>query len=274
VAGLTGTIDQHRPIRARLRRDGGALALLAVLALAILGTDLYAVTTVSDGGTVSAGGPPRAASTRRTALTVPGSRVAYGTGPYVDLYATPDAPYPVVRMPNPWLLNGAVPIQLVFLVEDQPSNTWAQVLLPMRPDGLRGWIRTNQVRIMSDPWRIDISLGAHLILVHRGAVLVYQGPVATGAPATPTPVGDYFIRVLLRSTDPASPFGPYAYGFSAHSDALTTYNGNDAELGLHGNDDPAALGTSVTLGAVRMDNAEIAALAAVLPLGTPVHIGP
>jgi lipoprotein-anchoring transpeptidase ErfK/SrfK len=250
------------------------VAVLALLALGIFGAGLYGVTTVATVGSVAAGGPPRAAAGRPATPAVPGSRVAYGTGPYVDLYATPDAPYPVVRMPNPWLLNGAVPIQLVFLVEDQPSNTWAQVLLPMRPDGLRGWIRTTQVRIMSDPWRIDISVGAHLILVHRGAALVYQGPVATGAPATPTPLGDYFIRVLLRSTDPASPYGPYAYGFSAQSDALTTYNGNDAELGLHGNDDPASLGTSVTLGAVRMDNAEITALAAVLPLGTPVHIGP
>ena len=252
------------------------MAVLAVLALGIFGADLYGITTVSGGGTVTSGGRPRTGLARPAAVQVPvpGSRVAYGSGPYVDLYASPDAPYPVVRMPNPWLLNGAVPIQLVFLVEDQPSTTWAQVLLPMRPDGLRGWIRTNQVRIMSDPWRIDISVGAHLILIHRGAQLVYQGPVATGAPATPTPLGDYFIRVLLHSTDRASPYGPYAYGFSAHSDALTTYNGNDAELGLHGNDDRAALGTSVTLGAVRMDNSEITVLAAVLPLGTPVHIGP
>ena len=127
---------------------------------------------------------------------------------------------------------------------------------------------------MSDPWRIDVSVGAHLILIHRGAALVYQGPVATGAPATPTPLGDYYVRVLLHTTDPTSPDGPSAYGLSAHSDTLTTYDGNDAELGLHGNDDPAELGTSVTLGTVRMDNAEITAQAGVLPLGTPVHIGP
>lgn len=251
-----------------------SVALLALLALGVLGADLYGVTTVAGDGTTGAGGPAPAVTARQG--QVPGSRVAYGTGPYVDLYATPDAPYPVVRMPNPWLLNGQVPIQQVFLVEDQPSSGWARVLLPMRPAGLEGWIRTNQVRILSDPWRIDVSVGAHLILIHRGAALVYQGPVATGAPATPTPLGDYYIRVLLRPAGPGSTYGPYAYGLSTanDNDALTTFTGDDAELGLHGNDDPAALGASVTRGTVRMDNAEITALAAVLPLGTPVHIGP
>ena len=251
-----------------------SVALLALLALGVFGADLYGVTTVASDGAMTAARPPTAV-VRQAAVQVPGSRVAYGTGPYVDLYATPDAPYPVVRMPNPWLLDGQVPIPQVFLVEDQPSTGWAQVLLPMRPDGLKGWIRTNQVRIMSDPWRIDVSVGAHLILIHRGAQLVYQGPVATGAPATPTPLGDYYIRVLLRASGPASTYGPYAYGLSTanSNDALTTFTGSDTELGLHGNGNPAALGTAATHGTVEMDNAEITALAGVLPLGTPVHIG-
>ncbi|HEX5266887.1 MAG TPA: L,D-transpeptidase, partial [Acidimicrobiales bacterium] len=216
-----------------------------------------------------------AGSTRPAPPQVPGSLVAYANGPYVDIYVTKNAPYPVVRLPNPWPLNGdaAVPINQVFLVVGRPADGWAEVLLPMRPNGLKGWIRTSQVRLLSDPWRIDVSVAAHLILIHRGADLVYQGPVATGAPATPTPLGDYYIRVLLRSSDPTSVYGPFAYGLSAHSDALTTFSGGDAEIGLHGNDDVSALGHSVTHGCVRMDNAEITALAADLPLGTPVHIG-
>ena len=64
----------------------------------------------------------------------------------------------------------------------------------------------------------------------------------------------------------------FAYGLSAHSDALTTFAGGDAEVGVHGNNDASALGRSVTHGCVRMDNAEITALSALLPLGTPVHI--
>ncbi|HWG72514.1 MAG TPA: L,D-transpeptidase, partial [Acidimicrobiales bacterium] len=76
----------------------------------------------------------------------------------------------------------------------------------------------------------------------------------------------------LRSTEPASVYGPFAYGLSAHSDALTTFDGGDAEIGIHGNDDAAVLGQSVTHGCVRMDNAEITKLSKILPLGTPVKI--
>jgi hypothetical protein len=46
------------------------------------------------------------------------------------------------------------------------------------------------------------------------------------------------------------------------------------ELGLHGNADAASLGSGVTHGTIRMDNAEITTLAGILPLGTPVHVGP
>jgi lipoprotein-anchoring transpeptidase ErfK/SrfK len=252
------------------------VGILAVLAVGIFAADLYGVTTVATGETGSGTGPAAAAPVApQAAAQLPGSLVASGNGPYVDVYASRNAPYPVVRMPNPWLLSGGTArIPQVFQVVGRPASGWARVVLPMRPDGLEGWVRTGQVRILSDPWRIDVSLRAHVVFIHRGADLVYQGPVATGAAATPTPAGDYYIRVLLHSTDPASPYGPYAYGLSGDAnDALTTFTGADTEIGLQGNDDPASLGRAATHGAVRMDDAELTALAGVLPLGTPVHVG-
>jgi lipoprotein-anchoring transpeptidase ErfK/SrfK len=96
--------------------------------------------------------------------------------------------------------------------------------------------------------------------------------VAVGAADTPTPTGNYYLYVLLQSPDPGGPYGPYAYGLSSHSDALATFAGGDAEIGIHGNDDASALGQSVSHGCVRMDNAGITELAKQLPLGTPVDI--
>jgi lipoprotein-anchoring transpeptidase ErfK/SrfK len=58
---------------------------------------------------------------------------------------------------------------------------------------------------------------------------------------------------------------------SAH-EVLTQFDGGDAEVGIYGNNDASVLGTSVTHGCVRIDNAEITALSKVLPLGTPVVI--
>ena len=177
-------------------------------------------------------------------------------------------------MPNPWLLNGraATPVPQVFLVERRRPDGWVQVLLPERPNGSMGWVPAGDLRLSETPYRIEVSLSSHLIAVLDRAEVLYRGPVATGAPRTPTPPGSYSLRVLLQNPDPASVYGPYAYGLTAHSDALTTFSGGDAEIGLHGNDDASQLGQSVTHGCVRMDNAEIAVLAALLPLGTPVDI--
>ncbi len=78
--------------------------------------------------------------------------------------------------------------------------------------------------------------------------------------------------MLLQAPDPNTVYGPYAYGLSSHSDALDTFAGGDAEVGIHGNDDASVLGQNVTHGCIRMDNAAITMLAKQLPLGTPVSV--
>jgi lipoprotein-anchoring transpeptidase ErfK/SrfK len=177
-------------------------------------------------------------------------------------------------LPNPWALNGATTelIPQVFRVVRRRPDGWVQVELPERPNGQRGWIPRDEVDITQTPYRIEVALTAHQITVFDHAAVLYRGPAATGATSTPTPTGSYYLRVLLKSSDPASVYGPFAFGLSAHSDALTTFSGSDAEIGLHGNDDISALGRSVSHGCIRMDNAAITRLSKILPLGTPVDI--
>jgi lipoprotein-anchoring transpeptidase ErfK/SrfK len=67
-------------------------------------------------------------------------------------------------------------------------------------------------------------------------------------------------------------YGPYAYGLSGHSEVLDTFNGGDAELGIHGNNEASVLGKDVSHGCIRMSNDKITRLAGLLPLGTPVQI--
>jgi lipoprotein-anchoring transpeptidase ErfK/SrfK len=78
--------------------------------------------------------------------------------------------------------------------------------------------------------------------------------------------------VKIRAVDPSTAYGPYAWGLSSHSDALETFNGGDAEIGIHGNNDASVLGHNVTHGCVRMDNDAITALTETITLGTPVDI--
>jgi lipoprotein-anchoring transpeptidase ErfK/SrfK len=200
--------------------------------------------------------------------------VAQATGPQVAVYETPGAPAPTKTLENPWLLNGEAdkPVPQVFLVEEQRQDGWVRVLLAERPNGSAGWIRQSDVKIIQNPYRVEVNLGAHEIEVFQGTSEIYKGDVAIGAPSTPTPTGRSYIRVLLETPDPTSVYGPYAYGLSGYSDVLTEFNGGDGEIGLHGNNDASVLGKSVTAGCIRMDNEQITKLAKVLPLGTPVEI--
>jgi lipoprotein-anchoring transpeptidase ErfK/SrfK len=95
-----------------------------------------------------------------------------------------------------------------------------------------------------------------------------------GRARTPTPGGRYYTKELLRPPRPDSVYGPYAYGLSGFSNELTTFDGGDGVIGIHGTNDPAGLGQDVSHGCIRMPNAEIVKLVEQikLPLGVPVDI--
>jgi lipoprotein-anchoring transpeptidase ErfK/SrfK len=135
-----------------------------------------------------------------------------------------------------------------------------------------GWVHARDVAIEQSPYRISVELGAHRLTVFNGDAVLLQDTIADGQAATPTPTGLYYIRVLLKAPDPNTVYGPYAYGLSGHSEVLDTFNGGDAELGIHGNNDASVLGKDVSHGCIRMSNDKITRLAGLLPLGTPVQI--
>jgi lipoprotein-anchoring transpeptidase ErfK/SrfK len=76
----------------------------------------------------------------------------------------------------------------------------------------------------------------------------------------------------LKPPTPNTVYGTYAYGLSGFSEVLETFNGGPGQLGIHGTNDPASIGQKVSSGCVRLKNADIDKLAALLPLGVPVEI--
>ena len=54
---------------------------------------------------------------------------------------------------------------------------------------------------------------------------------------------------------------------------MSSFNGGAGVIGIHGTNEPAALGTRVSHGCIRVANASITEMATFLPLGTPVLIG-
>ena len=194
-------------------------------------------------------------------------------GSDVAVFAAPGDSRPLRTFSNPWFVNGdrSAAVPMLFLVTAQRGE-WVEVLLPTRPNGSKAWVRAADVNLRKDAYRVRVQLAARHIEVRRGTTVLYAGTVAVGSETTPTPAGTYYIRVLIRSPSRNSPYGPFAYGLSGYSDVLERFDGGDAELGLHGNNDASVLGKNVTHGCIRMDNDAIARLAPEVPLGTPVEI--
>jgi lipoprotein-anchoring transpeptidase ErfK/SrfK len=256
---------------------GTVVALVVVLLVIAQRHDSAPVKTVAAPTTVSS-------STSTTAPTVPtappttipdgNSFVATATVPSVAVFDDPSAPAPARTYENPWLVNGnakaAVP--LVFLVETQRSDGWVQVQLPTRPNGGTGWVHTSDLSLARVEYHITVSKHDHQLTLFRGHDVVLTDRVAVGTLATPTPEGVFFIRALLKAPDPNTVYGPFAYGLSGYSETLDQFDGADAEIGIHGNNDASVLGHDITHGCIRMSNDGITKLAALLPLGTPVEI--
>lgn len=205
----------------------------------------------------------------------PASIVAQAAVAELPVYASPGAPAPGFGLANPQP-SGA---PLVLLVLDQRPG-WAEVLLPVRPNGSTGWIRADHVTLATHDFRIVVELAAHRLTAYRGTQVVLSEPVAVGAADAPTPGGLYATTALLQpldragNPDPFGPYGPYAYGLSGFSEVLSRFAGGDGQLGIHGTDDPGSLGTDVSHGCIRMSNEGITLLAGTLPLGVPVEIRP
>ncbi len=200
--------------------------------------------------------------------------VAHVTGDQIVAYGGPASSRVVGTFSNP-NRHGT---ELVFQSLTEPGSAlvdsgWIPVLLPMRPNGTVGWIRTDEVELTRNPYRIEVDVDDFTLTVFRGDRLHLQTAVGIGEGETPTPYGSFYLTDLLRTSDPSGIYGPYAYGLSGFSETLSSFNGGAGVIGIHGTNQPWALGTRVSHGCIRVDNDEITKMAAFLPLGTPVVIG-
>jgi lipoprotein-anchoring transpeptidase ErfK/SrfK len=195
------------------------------------------------------------------------SMIATARRATVNIYKNPGDASPNIQLhsPNP---DGA---PRVFLVTEHKAG-WLHVLLPVQPNGSSGWIATSQVKTAKTSYWVQVLRSGHRLKVYRGKKVLVSTPAAIGSTDTPTPGGAYYLTELLQPPNPNGDYGPYAYGLSGQSQALTQFNGHDPVIGIHGTNEPKLLGTSVSHGCIRVSNTVITRLAKMLPLGTPVQI--
>jgi lipoprotein-anchoring transpeptidase ErfK/SrfK len=145
------------------------------------------------------------------------------------------------------------------------------VQVPKRPNGVTGWVAPGQVAVSTVRTRIVVDLSDRRVTLYRRGRKVLSAPAAVGAPATPTPTGNFYVNQRLVPSDPTGPFGPGAVGISAFSDVLTGWT-QGGPIAIHGTNAPWSIGKAVSNGCIRIPNPVLRRLFAQAVAGTPVLI--
>ncbi len=148
---------------------------------------------------------------------------------------------------------------------------WFRVQLPIKPNGVTGYVRAGKVDIGRVHSRVVVDLSSKRLTLYRKGRRVLATTVAVGSSATPTPTGRYYVNQRLIPSDAGGPFGPAALGVSAYSNVLTSW-AQGGPIAIHGTNEPWSIGHAVSNGCIRVRNAVLRRLFKVTPAGTPVVI--
>jgi len=149
--------------------------------------------------------------------------------------------------------------------------SWYRVQLPIRPNGVTGFIRARTVEVARVRTRILVDVSARRLTLFRRGKAVLRTTVAVGSRATPTPTGRYYVNQRLIPADPSGPYGPAALGVSAFSNVLTGWT-QGGPIGIHGTNEPWSIGRAVSNGCIRLRNPVLKRLFSETRAGTPVII--
>ena len=183
----------------------------------------------------------------------------------------PTRTVPVFTSPTGRAFAKVAPTQLgdtwLPVVDRRPG--WVEVLLPSRPNGSSGWMRTEGLRQARTPYLIRVHVGSRRLELWEHGSLVGSWTVAVGAPATPTPTGRTFL--LGSIVDDQASYSPVILPLGTHSNTLDSYGGGPGTVALHGWPDPSVFGQAASHGCVRVPADALQQLTRV-PLGTLVLI--
>ncbi len=196
-----------------------------------------------------------------------GSWVATAIGDGVESRSEPSEDSPADWwFPSPTQFDGP----RVFLVVDATED-WLEVYIPVRPNGATGWIPRDDVTLSTVNHRAEINLSDDSLTVWDGDEVILATAAATGKPATPTPLGEFFVRDVIQS-NPNGAYGSFILGLSGYSETLETFDGKEPAIAIHGTNRPDLVGEEVSNGCIRIPNELVEMLAETVPLGTPVTV--
>lgn len=255
---------------------GVALLLVVVLGFVLLGGGT-ASTAGSDGaGSGSGGAGPvvdiSALPLADTYGVVEGAPVDETPDVATDgLVVHPERQTPVHDAPDGTPIARVEPTQFgdVWFPVITEQGDWVQILLPSKPFGSTGWVRSADMRQAMTPFRVEVHLGSMTMELLREESVVGEWTVGIGAVDTPTPVGRTFL--LGAFSDPAQTFSPVILPLGAHSPTLDTFGGGPGTVAIHTWPTEDGFGTASSNGCIRVPPDALDELVEV-PLGTLVMI--
>jgi lipoprotein-anchoring transpeptidase ErfK/SrfK len=160
----------------------------------------------------------------------------------------------------------------LLVTRGDDTSPWLEVAMPVRPNNTKAWIRASDVTLTTHRFNATVNLTSKEVNVYDGTELVSASPAVVGRPATATPVGRFYVNVLLPQDNPYGAYGPWILGLSGFSEALETFGGGLPAIAIHGTNHPELMGQEQSNGCIRVPNEIIEQLAESVPLGTPVDI--
>jgi L,D-transpeptidase catalytic domain len=151
-----------------------------------------------------------------------------------------------------------------------PTRSGSGLWVPVRATGATGWAPREALGgYEAVDTRLVVDTRALTATLRRANRVVFRARIGVGTADAPTPTGSFYVRNRLTRYRSAF-YGPVAFGTSARS-TLTDWPAGGF-VGIHGTSRPQLLPGRVSHGCIRMRNADILALAHIMPVGTPVEI--
>lgn len=174
---------------------------------------------------------------------------------------------------GPTNVNGVPTVFAVLAkrVDRRCGVSWYRVQLPLKPNGITGWVRPYAVHVVPLTTRIQVDLSARRVTLFIRGKEVLSARAAIGTAATPTPTGRYYVNQRLIPADTSGPFGPGAIGISAFSEVLTGW-AQGGPIAIHGTNRPQLLGQAVSNGCIRIRNDKLVTMFRRALAGTPVTV--
>ncbi|MCP4434085.1 MAG: L,D-transpeptidase [Actinomycetia bacterium] len=196
---------------------------------------------------------------------------------FPDAKALPNPDLPIVgryRTPFGWEFSNpsSPPFSQPFsmLVTEQRGN-WAEVMIPVRPNGTRGYIDTSQVDLSQHDYRVELDLSERRLVAYKGSEAIAETLVVIGNDSRRTPTGRFYITDKSDRT-PSAAYGTRMLPLNVYSEQLDRFSDGVPVIAMHGTSRPDLIGQAASNGCVRMPNEVVELLYDQLPVGTQVEI--